>query len=238
MTLPDFSHLAEALKLKFSHLDLLRQALTHRSYLNEHPSSKLEHNERLEFLGDAVLELVVTDYLYAKFPEANEGDLTAYRAALVNAETLGNLGQDLGFEPYLLLSRGEAKDNGRARQAILANTYEAIIGAIYLDQGYVAARNFISDHLFPLTHKIIAAGLWQDAKSHFQEQAQATAEITPTYKVISEHGPDHDKMFTVGLYLGSELVTEGTGPSKQRAEQDAARRGLAKRGWTKKRAKE
>jgi ribonuclease-3 len=215
----------------FKNNELLKQALLHRSYLNEHPEIKLDHNERLEFLGDAVLELVVTDYLYHKYPNRDEGELTAYRAALVNAETLGTVAAELGVNDHLLLSRGEAKDNGRARQVILANTFEAIVGAMYLDQGYAAAQIFIGKYLLPLTDEIVAKKLWVDAKSYFQEQAQELRDITPTYKVLSELGPDHDKVFTVGLYLGSELVAKGQGPSKQRAEQEAARAGLAANGW-------
>ncbi len=215
----------------FKNNELLKQALLHRSYLNEHPEIKLDHNERLEFLGDAVLELVVTDYLYHKYPNRDEGELTAYRAALVNAETLGSVAAELGVNDHLLLSRGEAKDNGRARQVILANTFEAIVGAMYLDQGYAAAQIFIGKYLLPLTDEIVAKKLWVDAKSYFQEQAQELRDITPTYKVLSELGPDHDKVFTVGLYLGSELVAKGQGPSKQRAEQEAARAGLAANGW-------
>jgi ribonuclease-3 len=156
----------------FKNNELLKQALLHRSYLNEHPEIKLDHNERLEFLGDAVLELVVTDYLYHKYPNRDEGELTAYRAALVNAETLGTVAAELGVNDHLLLSRGEAKDNGRARQVILANTFEAIVGAMYLDQGYAAAQIFIGKYLLPLTDEIVAKKLWVDAKSYFQEQAQ------------------------------------------------------------------
>jgi ribonuclease-3 len=178
-----------------------------------------------------VLGVVLTDYLYHKYPNRDEGELTAYRAALVNAETLGTVAAELGVNDHLLLSRGEAKDNGRARQVILANTFEAIVGAMYLDQGYAAAQIFIGKYLLPLTDEIVAKKLWVDAKSYFQEQAQELRDITPTYKVLSELGPDHDKVFTVGLYLGSELVAKGQGPSKQRAEQEAARAGLAANGW-------
>jgi len=219
------------LDLNFQNPELLKQALLHRSYLNEHPEIKLEHNERLEFLGDAVLELVTTDYLFHKYPNRQEGELTAFRAALVNAETLSDVASKLGFNEHLLLSKGEAKDNGRARQNILANTFEAIVGALYLDQGYEAAKIFITKHLLPLTDEIVAKNLWQDSKSLFQEKAQEVVDVTPSYRVISEIGPDHEKVFTVGVYLNNDLVAEGKGPSKQRAEQDAARAGLKTKHW-------
>lgn len=219
------------LDLNFQNPELLKQALLHRSYLNEHPEIKLEHNERLEFLGDAVLELVTTDYLFHKYPNRQEGELTAFRAALVNAETLSDVASKLGFNEHLLLSKGEAKDNGRARQNILANTFEAIVGALYLDQGYEAAKIFITKHLLPLTDPIVDKNLWQDAKSLFQEKAQEFNNVTPSYKVISELGPDHEKIFTVGVYLNNVLVAEGKGPSKQRAEQEAARAGLKAKHW-------
>lgn len=218
-------------KVKFNNPELLRQAFTHRSYLNEHPEIKSGHNERLEFLGDAVLELATTEYLYAKYPEANEGELTAYRAALVNAETLANVAEEAGMNDQLLLSRGEQKDNGRARSVILANTFESVVGAVFLDQGYAAAREFIAGQLFPKTETMVKNQLWQDAKSLFQEKAQSLFNITPTYRMLSETGPDHDKIFTIGLYLGEDLVAEGVGPSKQRAEQEAARIGLLVKNW-------
>ena len=216
----------------FTNPELLKQALLHRSYLNEHPEIKLEHNERLEFLGDAVLELVVTDYLFHKYPSRDEGELTAFRAALVNAETLSDVASKLGVNQHLLLSKGEQKDNGRARQNILANTFEAIVGALYLDQGYEAAKIFITKHLLSLTDTIVANNLWQDSKSLFQEKAQEIANVTPVYHVISEIGPDHEKIFTVGVYLNNDFVAEGRGLSKQRAEQEAARAGLSAKGWS------
>jgi len=229
---PNFKTLQTAIGVQFKNEELLRQACLHRSYLNEHPEISLQHNERLEFLGDAVLELVVTEYLFAKYPERNEGELTAFRAALVNTETLSQVAGRLRVNDYLLLSRGEARDDqSRARQVILANAFEAIVGAIFLDQGYAAAQGFITRQLFPLTETMVSQKLWQDPKSHFQEQAQEHHEITPVYKVLSEIGPDHDKIFTVGLYVGDELVAQGRGPSKQRAEQEAARAGLAAKGW-------
>ncbi len=218
-------------KVKFNNPDLLRQAFTHRSYLNEHPEIATGHNERLEFLGDAVLELIVTDYLFKKYPEQNEGELTAYRAALVNAETLAKVAEEAGMNDYLLLSRGEQKDTGRARSAILANTFESVLGAIFLDQGYAVAQQFVTDYLFPKTDEIVKNQLWQDAKSLFQEKSQSLANTTPNYEVLSETGPDHDKVFTVGLYLGEELISEGVGPSKQRAEQEAAKAGLVVKNW-------
>lgn len=231
MPVPDFKQLEKKLGVKFRRLELLQQACIHRSYLNENPEIKLPHNERLEFLGDAVLELASTSFLFDKYPEATEGDLTTYRAALVNAETLASAASELGVNDFLLLSRGEAKDTGRARQAILANTYESIIGTIFLDQGYAAARDFVARSLLPKTETVVARLRWQDAKSFFQEQAQARASVTPTYRVLSENGPDHDKVFKVGLYLGDKMVAEGQGPSKQRAEQEAARSGLLSLGW-------
>ena len=227
----DFIPLQTKLGLAFKTPSLLEQALTHRSYLNEHPELKRDHNERLEYLGDAVLELAVTEFLYDKYPERSEGELTAFRAALVNAETLSALAAELELNNFLLLSRGEARDSGRARQTILANTVEAIIGAIYLDAGYQAARQFIAQYLLPRTDEIVAKNLWQDAKSYFQERAQAERDVTPTYKLLGSVGPDHNKKFTVGLYLGATLVAQGSGPSKQRAEQEAARAGLAELGW-------
>lgn len=227
----DFSKFENIIGITFNDKNLLKQAFLHRSYLNEHRDIKMDHNERLEFLGDAVLELVVTDFLFKKFPEKPEGDLTAYRAALVNANTMSEVATKLGMNDYLLLSKGEAKDTGRARQVILANTIEAVIGAIYLDQGYEVTDKFIADNLFEKTDEIINKNLWQDAKSLFQEKAQEAEGITPSYKVITETGPDHDKRFTVGLYLKEQLVSQGEGHSKQEAEQDAAQNGLTIKGW-------
>jgi len=209
----------------------LQQALTHRSYLNENPSFKLSHNERLEFLGDAVLELVVTEYLYTKYPKVWEGELTAYRAALVNTVSISQVSATLEVQKFLLMSKGEAKDTGRARQSILANAYEAIIGAIYLDQGYDKAKDFIVRTLIPKTEEIVKKKLWRDAKSSFQEQSQDKRSITPKYEVLAEEGPDHDKVFTVGVFVGDELICKGKGPSKQEAEQESARQALEKLGW-------
>lgn len=219
------------IKVIFADKDLLTQAFLHRSYLNEHRDIRLPHNERLEFLGDAVLELVVTEYLYAKYPEKPEGDLTAYRSALVNTTTLSSVAASLNMGDHLLLSKGEAKDTGRARQYILANTFEAVVGAIYLDQGYDIAKDFIARAIFPLTDEIVEKGLWQDHKSYFQERAQDVTSITPSYKTLQEEGPDHDKQFTVGVFLEDELVAKGRGQSKQEAEQAAAQAGLQCKGW-------
>jgi len=217
--------------IKFNDRNLLRQSLTHRSFLNENKGSKSSHNERLEFLGDAVLELVITRYLYDEYQTKNEGDLTSIRSALVNAQTCAEVAKKLEVNDFLLLSKGEAKDTGRARQYILANALEAIIGAIYLDQGYEIAKNFIEKYIAPLTKKIVEEELWVDAKSKFQERAQDEAGITPTYKTVKEIGPDHDKKFTVGVFLHQEKIAEGEGDSKQEAEQSAARKALKDRGW-------
>lgn len=219
------------LGIGFNDLNLFRTAFTHRSYVNEYRGEPIEHNERLEFLGDAVLELVVTHFLYTKFPEKTEGDLTAYRAALVNTTTIGDAATRLGMNDLLLLSKGEARDTGRARQYILANVFESVIGAIYLDQGYESARAFIATHIFPLVDDVVEKRLWQDNKSLFQEEAQDRVSITPSYAIVGEEGPDHDKYFTVATYLGSEEVARGTGRSKQEAEQSAAAHALTVKGW-------
>ncbi len=227
----DLAQFEEHIGITFENKNLLKQAFVHRSYLNENKDFHLGHNERLEFLGDAVLELVITDYLYNKYPEKHEGDLTSLRSALVNANTLYTVGVDLGINDLLMLSKGEAKDKGRARQYILANTMESIIGAIYLDQKYESARKFIYEFICPLLDKVIEDESWIDSKSLFQEKAQEHAGITPSYKSIKEVGPDHDKHFTVGVYLKTELVAQGEGNSKQDAEQMAAQNGLQVKGW-------
>lgn len=227
----DFNTFQEKLGLEFNEPDLLRQAFTHRSYLNEHRGEVKGHNERLEFLGDAVLELIATRFLYEKFPAQTEGDLTAYRAALVNAVTCAEVAQELGMNDYLLLSRGEAKDTGRARGILMANAFEALVGAIYLDQGYDAARDFIDTYLFPKIDNIIQKKLWLDAKSSLQEKIQDVEGVTPSYAVLKEWGPDHDKHFVVGVHIKDKLLAQGEGKSKQEAEQDAARAALAVRGW-------
>ncbi len=230
-TVRDTSTFQSILGFTFKDAMLLRTAFTHRSYVNEHRGETVDHNERLEFLGDAVLELVVTRFLFDKYPDKTEGDLTAYRAALVNTVTISGAATKLGMNEYLRLSRGESKDVGRARQYILANTFEALIGAIYLDQGYDAAQGFIARHIFPLCDEIVSKRLWQDSKSRFQEEAQERVSVTPSYAILKEEGPDHDKHFTVGVYLGSELVATGEGKAKQEGEQMAARKALEVKGW-------
>jgi ribonuclease-3 len=227
----DLSQFEQKTKIIFKDKKLLEQAFIHRSYINENTGLKLSHNERLEFLGDAVLELIVTDHLYKKYPDRDEGELTAYRSALVNAVIIGEVAQDLGMNDYLLLSKGEAKDVGRARSYILANTYEAYVGAVYLDQGYDKALEFISKSLFGKIDTIVSKKLWRDAKSLVQEKAQEYLGVTPSYKVISESGPDHDKHFTVGIYFADDKVAEGKGKSKQEAEQAAARLALEAKEW-------
>lgn len=227
----DFSVLEKELNTPFSNKDLLTQAFVHRSYLNEHPSFRLGHNERLEFLGDAVVELVVTEYLFEKYPETPEGEMTNWRAALVNAIMLSSIAKKLGFDEYLYLSRGEAADRGKARQYILANTFEAYVGALYLDQGYEACKMFLLKHVLTELQNILDHKLWMDPKSRFQEEAQERVGITPTYKVIKEEGPDHARQFTVGVYVGDELVAEGSGSSKQEAQVAAAEAGLVEKGW-------
>lgn len=209
----------------------LLTAITHRSYLNEHREARQDHNERYEFLGDAILELVVTDFLFGKYPERPEGELTAIRAALVNTTSLSDAASSLGINDFLLLSKGEERDTGRARQYILANTFESIIGAIYLDQGYDAARDFVASRLFDKTDTIVAKQLWRDSKSRFQELAQEHASVTPSYETLSQSGPDHDRVFTVGVFLGSEKIAEGKGRSKQEAEQLAAEAGIKAKDW-------
>lgn len=226
----NLSKLESTLGIKFNNQDLLRQAFVHRSYLNEHPKCGLEHNERLEFLGDAVLELIVTKYLYENYPNP-EGELTTWRAALVNSKMLAKIAADLGFSDYLLLSKGEARDTGRARQFILANTLEALVGAAYLDQGLEKTREFIEKNLLKELSTILEKKLYHDPKSRFQEEAQDKIGITPTYEVLGESGPDHAKHFIVGVFLGDEMIAKGEGPSKQTAQEKAAKAGIKKKGW-------
>jgi ribonuclease-3 len=209
----------------------LLTAITHRSYLNEHREAKQEHNERMEFLGDAVLELVVTDFLFNKYPDKPEGELTAIRSALVNTNSLADASTKLGVNEYLLMSKGESKDMGRARQYILANTFEAFIGALYVDQGYNVAQRFVAEQLFGKTDEIVEKRLWQDPKSRFQELAQEHANMTPTYMTLDQVGPDHDRVFTVGVFLGKEKVGEGKGRAKQEAEQEAALQAITAKNW-------
>jgi ribonuclease-3 len=211
---------------------LLETALTHRSYLNEARASARtigahrSHNERLEFLGDAVLELAVTDYLYRAYPDSDEGTLTSYRAALVNAVMLGGIAEGLGINELLLLSKGESRDTGRARQTILANAFEAVVGALYLDQGYEVVYGFIENHVLTKVAEVIKSGAWRDAKSEFQELAQAKYGLTPKYDTVSAEGPDHDKQFVISVSVGDVAIAEGEGKSKQEAETEAAKKAL------------
>jgi len=224
--------LQKRLGVTFKNDSLLKQALVHRSYLNEHPDFKIGHNERLEFLGDAVLEIVVTEYLYLNFTTTPEGDLTNWRASLVNAKMLYEIAAELNVEECLYLSKGEARDkNKKSRQFILANSIEAIIGAMYLDQGIETAKKFILTNVVCHLDEILKSQSYLDPKSHFQEKAQELKGITPHYQILDETGPDHAKIFTVGLYLDEELIISGTGSSKQEAQVDAAAKGLKKLGW-------
>lgn len=230
--MPELSKLQKSLGWKFKNQEILRQAMVHRSYLNEHPEFAGGHNERLEFLGDAVLEIVVTEYLFLNYPDTPEGDLTNWRASLVNAKMLYVIATELGLEEYLYLSRGEAKDkNKKSRHYILANAVEALIGSIYLDQGLDKAKSFILEKIVVKLPEILKTQAYLDPKSRFQEQAQDKRGITPSYEIISEEGPDHAKTFTVGLYLGEELITSGVGSSKQEAQVDAAAKGLKILNW-------
>lgn len=215
----------ESLGFEFKDIQLLITALTHRSYVNEHRKSVSEHNERLEFLGDAVLELAVTDFLFNNYNE-QEGILTSWRAALVRTESIGAAGDKLGYEPLVRMSRGEKQGSDRARQQILANAFEAVIGAIYLERGYDDAAAFIHKHITSKLEDILTAGTWRDAKSHLQEVSQRIDGQTPQYRVIDELGPDHDKMFTLGVYVKDKLLGQGSGPSKQVAQQQAAQAAL------------
>ena len=226
----DFLLLEDALNINFKNKDLLKQAFIHRSYLNENPDTHLPHNERLEFLGDAVLELVVTDYLYQNFPNT-EGDLTNWRAALVNSRNLALIAERLNFNEFLLLSKGEKKDIGKARQFILANTIEAFMGALYLDLGLRAVSTFIEDHIISELPAILKEKRYIDPKSRFQELAQEHVSITPSYNVMEESGPDHDKDFVVGVFLNKENIATGHGSSKQEAEEAAAAKALDIKNW-------
>lgn len=229
----NFESLAQHIGVAFKDVALLRTACTHRSFLNENRGAGLEHNERMEFLGDAVLELVVTSFLYRKYAKKHEGELTAYRSSIVNTVSLTKVAERIGLSDYMLLSRGEAKDTGRARGVIVANAVEAVIGAIYLDQGYNAAAQFIADHILNVIdiEDIVEKKSWIDSKSRFQERAQEKTGVTPTYKTLKEVGPDHDKQFTLGVFLGDVQVATGNGPSKQEAEQRAAEKALEAKGW-------
>lgn len=226
-----FSELEKKLNIKFKNKDLLIQAFCHRSYLNESPGFYLFHNERLEFLGDAVLELVVTEYLYKKYPQKPEGEMTNWRASLVNAKMLSGIAKKLDFNDFLLLSKGEARETGKARQYILANTFESFVGAAYLDRGYKKCDEFIKKYLLIELSDIIKNNLFKDTKSQFQEEAQEKVGITPTYKVIKEWGPDHAKHFTIGVFLDKELIAKGEGSSKQEGEESAAKNALQTKCW-------
>lgn len=216
----------EKLQVTFNDIQLLVTAFTHRSYLNEHKKSAKEHNERLEFLGDAVLELVVTEYLYLNHDDP-EGILTNWRSALVRTESISAAAATFEFEPLLRLSRGEKQGTPRARAQILANSYEAVVGAIYLDQGYETAKQFIERSVLSTFSTILETGSWMDPKSHLQEVVQSKEGHTPVYKVLDESGPDHDKTFKVGVFVDNRLIGEGSGPSKQAGQQEAAEQALA-----------
>ncbi|MEK7564397.1 MAG: ribonuclease III [Patescibacteria group bacterium] len=227
----NFENFEKKTNIFFKDKNLLRQAFTHRSYINENVGVKTSHNERLEFLGDAVLELISTDYLYKKYSNYTEGELTAVRSALVNATIISEVASELGMNDYLLLSKGEAKDHGKARQYILANTYEAYIGAMYLDSNYETVNKFITENLLIKTDEIVNKKLWRDAKSLIQEKAQEFLQVTPAYKVLHEIGPDHNKQFTVGIFFGTSKIAEGNGKSKQEAEVKAAEAALKIKNW-------
>ncbi|MBD3270029.1 ribonuclease III [Candidatus Peregrinibacteria bacterium] len=227
-----YQNLQKKLKIEFKNFELLDLAFVHKSYLNEHKSSKNGHNERLEFLGDAVLELVVTEYLYKKYPDQEEGVLTNWRAALVKGKHLAEISTELDLGLYLYLSRGEERSGGRKKNYILANVLEALIGAIYLDKGYKKTQKFIEEIIIARLEDILAEGTHIDAKSKFQEIAQEKLGITPAYHFVKEEGPDHDKIFTMALYLENQKISEGSGTSKQKAEQEAANNGLKIKKWT------
>ncbi len=231
--LQDYTIFEELIHYTFKDKTLLETAYTHRSFVNEKEGKNKTHNERLEFLGDAVLELIVTDFLFKKFPQEPEGVMTSYRAAMVNTDSLSNAARRIEAEKYLMLSRGEKLETNKGRDHILANTFEAVIGALYIDGGFEVAQHMVSRVLFPFIDEIISKKLYKDPKSFFQEKAQELKKMTPHYELIREVGPDHDKEFVMGLYLGKELVTEGTGQSKQKAEANAAEIALGIMGWDK-----
>jgi len=227
----DFSKLEKTLDYTFRDKNLLRESLTHRSYLNENPAWDVPQNERLEFLGDAALELVVTEELFHRYPDYQEGALTGLSAALVNYQILASIARDMGLESFVLLSRGEAKDTGRAREVILANAIEAVIGALYLDGGYAVIKTIVNRFVMEHLEEVVRKGLFKDSKSALQERAQADLRITPMYRVLKEEGPDHDKIFTIGVFFDDLFIAEGKGPSKQDAELMAARAALRVKKW-------
>ena len=222
----DTNKLEKLIRYEFKNKDLLKEALTHRSYINENLDWSFSNNERLEFLGDAVLELIVTEILFQKYPNFDEGQLTTFRAALVNYQMLAEVSKEFKLENFLLLSHGETKDVGRARDVILANAFEALVGAIHLDSGYNQAKKFIDGFVMPHLKEVIEKELYKDAKSLLQENTQAALKLTPIYKVLEEVGPDHKKLFTVGVYFGDKLIAVGQGFSKQDAEVEAAKKAL------------
>lgn len=230
----DFNKIEKKLGLKFKNIDLLKQALTHRSFLNEHKEwSRIGHNERLEFLGDAVLGLIVAEYLYNEYPQMQEGKLTDLRATLINSDALLEVAVKLDISKYLLASKGEKRDLGKSSPYFLADSIEAIVGAIYLDQGLEEARKFVKKYVLARIDQILQEGRFKDFKSIFQEKSQEILGITPIYKSLKSWGPDHLKQFKEGVYLNDELIAEGEGYSKQEAEINAAQKGLSKKGWNK-----
>jgi ribonuclease-3 len=224
----DIASFGKTIGVVFKDGDLLTESLTHRSYLNEEPNWRLPHNERLEYLGDAVLELIVSEELFAKFPKEPEGQLTVLRAALVNYQILARVAEAINLQDFILMSRGERKDTGRAREVILANAIEAVIGAIYLDQGLEKTRVFVNKFVMVNLDEVLKTKSYKDAKSELQEIVQEKLRVTPTYRVLGEDGPAHKRMFTMGVYFGDKLIAEGEGQSKQDAEVEAARNALAK----------
>lgn len=226
-----YTELQSKIGIAFKNKELYETAFTHRSYLNEHRHLKRDHNERLEFLGDAVLELVATEFLFQNYTDRSEGELTNWRSALVRGENLARIAKALGLGEYLYLSKGEENSGGREKNFLLANVFEALVGAMYLDHGYGVAQRFIEKFLLVHLETIIAKGLHIDPKSQFQEMAQEKVSITPVYELVEESGPDHNKTFVMGAYLDNKLVGKGKGSSKQLAEQEAAKSALKNQGW-------
>jgi ribonuclease-3 len=224
----DTSALQKTIGIKFKSVDLLLESLTHRSYLNENPKAGVTHNERLEYLGDAVLELIVSEELYEKFPKEPEGQLTVLRAALVNYQILAKVAEAVGLQDFIMMSRGERKDTGRAREVILANAIEAVIGAVYLDQGLEKTRAFVKKFVMENLAEVLKTKSYKDAKSELQEIVQEKFRVTPTYRVLGEEGPAHKRVFTMGVYFGEKMIAEGEGQSKQDAEIEAAKNALKK----------